>query len=270
MKKFFSIFLLFCLLLCLIFTTVSCSKYSDEFEDGIPKIKFGDTIDKLKQYKNQTVTITGYMSILPIINNSTFYISAVPCSGPADVNYDEGGAMLSDVFAIKTKDAVEETIKPIKIVGTLVFGNYSDSNGYSYSFRIENAEMIELTKDDLPKNFDVYLNLAERNHIIDLFYLIDNIGMVSHYDEMGYDPEAFSELGDIPYIGYEEVEKSLKELNTKKKYNDFLELAKRADTVRLLLNEDLRKNNIDAYENYHDVSESLLEDFYSFVNQFKF
>lgn len=263
MKKILSLLLV----LILMFSLVACSNDEPEKTNEIPRIRFSQSVDELKQYDGQTVKINGFMSLLSPINGSLIYLMNIPFQ--ACPYCLPNTTELSNTIAIKGED-IKFTSLPVEITGTLVFGNFSDSYGYEYTYRIENAKIKELDEKEISEKIKVYYTVAQDDTLGTIYMVIDCIAQVAYYEDVGINPEDFKEYGDIPFDNYADIKKTVEKLNTNGEYDAFLSLLNKTEETRNKVNADLQANNIEAYKSYTTVADELFEAFNEFVNQYEF
>lgn len=263
MKKFLSLLLV----IILIFSLTACSNASENNDDNATKIKFSQTIEDLKKLDGKKVTITGFMSLLSPLNGSLIYLMNIPYqSCPFCI---PNTTTLANTIAVKGEN-IELTALPVKITGTLVFGKFSDSYGYEYDYRIENAQIEKLSEEEVSEQAKVYYTVAQGGYLDEIAFVIDCITQVGYYEEMGIDPKTFSSNGDIPFEIYSTAKSTIEKLNQNGEYDSFLTLLNKTETVRTNINKDLAANNIDAYKSYASVSDELYELFNAFINEYEF
>lgn len=262
MKRILSLLLVF----ILTFSLVACSSNESKTNE-IPQIRFSQTVDELKQYDGQTVKINGFMSLLSPINGSLIYLMNIPFqSCPyCTPNTTE----LANTIAVKGSN-ITFTSLPVEITGTLVFGNFSDSYGYEYSYRIENAQIKELDEKEISEKIKVYYTVAQDDTLGAIYTVIDCIGQVGYYEDIGINPESFKEYGDIPFENYKEIKNSIEKLNTNGEYDTFLALLNKTEEARSKVNKDLQANNIEAYKSYAPIADELFQAFNEFINEYEF
>lgn len=262
MKKIISLFLI----LALVFSLVACSDNSTE-NGEIPKIKFSQSIEELKKYDGKTVKINGFMSLLSPLNGSLIYLMNIPFqSCPFCV---PNTMELSNTIAVKGND-IQFTSLPVEITGTLVFGDFSDSYGYEYDFRIEDAQIKELDEKEISEKTKVYYTVAQDDMLATVFMVIDCIGQVGYYENIGTDPSDFSKYGDIPFDEYDKIKSSIEKLNANGEYDEFLTLLNKTEEARIKLNKDLQAENIEAYASYQEIADELFKMFNEFITKYEF
>lgn len=258
MKRFLSFLLIFTLL----FALCACSN-----DEKATEIHFSQSVKELEQYKGQTVKIKGFMSLLSPMDGSLVYLMNLPFqSCPFCV---PNSTELSNTIAIKGEN-IPFTTLPVEITGTLVFGNFSDSYGYVYNYRIENAKVKELDEKEISEKIKVYYTVVEMQALDDIYIVIDCASQVGYYEEIGINPEDFKNYGAVPFENYEKIKTTIEKLNTNGEYDTFLSLLNKTEDIRNQLNSDLEANNIEAYKSYATIADELFEEFNNFVSQYEF
>lgn len=262
MKRFLSLFLI----IVLVFSMVACSNDNSQNNEAV-KIKFSQTVEELKEYENNIVTINGFISLLSPLDGSLVYLMNLPfqtcpfCVPNTDT--------LSNTIAVDAQK-IEYTTAPVKVTGKLVFGDFTDDYGYQYSYKIIDAEMQILDETEISEKTRVYYTVSEKDYVVDVYNVIEAIFQVAYYDEMNVDPNIFSQFGPIPFERYEEIKSTLEKLNTNKEYNEFIFILNRAEETRVKLNKDLAENNTENYLNYKTAADELFDAFTEFTNKYSF
>lgn len=259
MKRIISIVLICVLTLSL----VGCGNVNKD----ATKIRFSQSIEELKEYDGKTVTLNGFMSMLSPLDGSLIYLMNIPFQSCPFCLPNTN--TLSNTIAVEGKN-IEFTSMPVKITGKLVFGDFVDGYGYQYSYRIENAEIVELNENEVSEKTKVYYTVAQDDYIGDLFLVIDCLWQVAYYAEMGIDPMMLSQHGHIPFDRYEEIKSSLESLNANGEYNSFLNMMDEAENLRVKINNHLSNTEIDAFDDYKADADILYGKFDAFISEYEF
>ena len=261
MKKLLAIICV--IILC--FSLFGCSAEKDSGE--ATKIRFSQSVDELKKYDGQTVSINGFMSLLSPLNETLIYVLNLPFQ--ACPFCEPNTSTLSNTIAVKSEN-IEFTTMPINVTGKLVFGNYSDAYGYEYSYRIEDAKITVLDESEISEKAKVYYTVAKEDYLADIFTVIDCVYQVAYHEQYGINPEDFKEYGAIPFPLYEDAKKTAESLNSSGDYDKFLALLNSAHELCDSVNKDLEANNIEAYKSYQPKVEELNDKFNEFINEYEF
>ncbi len=124
-------------------------------------LHFTNRVKDMQKLDGQEITITGYMSDLATDKNYYFYLVSSP-GNDAPFSGDHSSE-LADTIAVYTKagEKLEHTDSLITVTGTLVFGDFTDSMDYSYTYRIKNASVSPAAEDDLSKNEKKWQRLSQ-------------------------------------------------------------------------------------------------------------
>lgn len=261
MKKLLSFLLIFVLLFSL------CACGTEKEDNSVTTIKFSQTVEDLKKLENKTVEIKGFMSLLSPLNGELIYLLNIPFqSCPFCVPNTN---TLSNTIAVKGKN-IEFTTKPIKITGTLVFGKFSDSYGYEYNYRIENAKITPLNDEEVSKEMKVYYTLSQEGFIEETYMVMTFFDQVAFYESYNLDKTEFDSYGEIPFDKYQTIVDTVNSLNSDGEYNDFLEMVKLVEDVRTRMNKSLTNKDYDSYTTYQKDVDELFTMFYAFINKYEF
>lgn len=262
MKRFLSLFLI----IVLIFSMVACSNEQTD-DGGATKISFSQSVEELKKLDGKTVTINGFMSLLSPLNGSLIYLMNIPYqSCPFCIPNTN---TLANTIAVKGEN-IELTPMPVKITGKLVFGKFSDSYGYEYSYRIQDAKVEVLDEKEISENIKVYYTVAQNGYLDELSFVIDCLVQVSFYKEYEIDPAVFAEYGEIPFEDYASIKATIEKLNTNGEYDDFLTMLDKTEENRININKELVDKNVDNYTKYKEDTNALVELFTEYVTKYEF
>lgn len=261
MKKLLSFLLVFVLILSL------CACGTEKEDTSVTPIKFSQSIEELEKLDEKTVEIKGFMSLLSPLNGELFYLLNIPFqSCPFCIPNTN---TLSNTIAVKGEN-IEFTTEPIKITGTLVFGDFSDSYGYEYNYRIENAKITKLDTSEVSNEMKVYYTLSQEGFIEDTYMTITFFDQVAFYESYNLEANEFDSYGEIPFDNYQTIVDTVKSLNANGEYNDFLEIVELVEDIRLRMNKSLTSKDYESYTTYQKDVDSVFTKFYAFINKYEF
>ena len=167
------------LLACLLLPTVaSCGG-----EKGTRLISFSQahTMKELKKYEGETVSIIGYMSTLSPISGEFMYLMNMPYqSCPFCL---PNTTQLSNTMAIyaKDKNGFEFTDRAIRVTGTMEFGDFEDSFGYQYYYRISDATYEILDVSEMSDSLKLWQSLAASDVIGEIYQMLDYVDFLCRW-----------------------------------------------------------------------------------------
>lgn len=154
MKKLISILLA---LLLILFSFAGCGTAPIKGNT----LRFTNSVKSMQKLDGQEITITGYMSAYETDKNYYFYLVSSPCNtNPFAADHSKKMADTVAVYA-KAGEKFEYTDGLITVTGTLNFGDFTDSMGYTYSYRIKNASFTPAPSDSLSKNEKKWQSLSD-------------------------------------------------------------------------------------------------------------
>ena len=170
-----ALLLLACLLLPMV---ASCSG-----DDSAHLISFAQahTMKELKKYDGETVSIIGYMSTLSPISGEFMYLMNMPYqSCPFCL---PNTTQLSNTMAIyaKDKNGFDFTDRAIRVTGTMEFGDFEDSFGYTYYYRISNATYEILDISEMSDELKLWQQLASSDVIGEIYRLLDYVDFLCRW-----------------------------------------------------------------------------------------
>lgn len=172
-----------CLALLLALTAAVLSGCGAAQEEGASKLSFSQSVDDLEKLNGKPVTLVGYMATLSPLDGSYIYLMNMPYqSCPFCI---PNTTQLANTMAVYAKQGgkFEFTNRPVRINGTLEVGDFTDSYGYQYGYRIADAacEIVDLS--DVSEDYALYQALAEDGVIADIYAMFDYLHFVSQWTE---------------------------------------------------------------------------------------
>ncbi len=190
-----------CLALLLALTAAVLSGCGAAQEEGASKLSFSQSVDDLEKLNGKPVTLVGYMATLSPLDGSYIYLMNMPYqSCPFCI---PNTTQLANTMAVYAKQGgkFEFTNRPVRINGTLEVGDFTDSYGYQYGYRIADAacEIVDLS--DVSEDYALYQALAEDGVIADIYAMFDYLHFISQWTE--YQSSSVTEDGSsVTYYLY--------------------------------------------------------------------
>lgn len=182
-KKALILFLLFSLLIP---TLVGCGGE----EAGEPtklSFKAASGYDYLKTLDGSLVTINGYMATSSPVDGSFIFLMNLPYqSCPFCVPNTNELSNTMEVYP-KKGDKFDYTDRAIKIVGRLEVAEnpdepFKDDYGYTFNYRIVDAEYTVLSAEELSGNFALYQKIADSGVINEIYRMYDYLNFVCKWN----------------------------------------------------------------------------------------
>ena len=149
----------------------------------VTKLNFSDAMEDLRNLDGKTVTLTGYMATLSPMSGEYIYLMNMPYqSCPFCIPNTTQLANTIAVYAA-SGSSFEYTDRPVKIVGKMEIGDYTDEYGYQYSYRIADASCEVVDLSDVSADYALYQSLAEDGVIADIYAMFDYLFFVSQWTE---------------------------------------------------------------------------------------
>lgn len=167
------------------------------------------SLDTLKTLDGKPVTLTGYMATLSPLSGEYIYLMNLPYqSCPFCVPNTQQLANTMAVYAPKGA-SFSYTDRPVRITGRMELGEFSDEYGYSYNYRIVDAELEAVDLSILSADYALYQSLAEDGAIADVNGMFDYLLFICQWTEYqgGYTDESGNRVSYFLYPG--DVENAL-------------------------------------------------------------
>ena len=180
-----------CLLFVIILLCTSFIGCGDDNDGSASTISFSqaNSLDHLVSLDGEKVQIIGYMSTLSPVSGDFMYLMNLPYqSCPFCI---PNTTQLSNTIAVYAKngDEFEFTDRAILVTGTLEFGNFKDSFGYEYAYRIKNADYKVLDTSELSGNTLLWQQLASTDVISDVYAMYDYLNFLTYWPTYTLGPE---------------------------------------------------------------------------------
>lgn len=169
---------LFFALIILCPTIIGCQ---DNGEATMISFSQANSIERLKDLSGKKVGIIGYMSTLSPVSGNYMYLMNLPYqSCPFCI---PNTTQLSNTIAVYARSGKEFdfTDRAIMVTGTLEFGVFEDDFGYSYSYRIKNADYKVLDTSELSGNILLWQQLASTDVISDVYSMYDYLNFLTYW-----------------------------------------------------------------------------------------
>lgn len=255
MKRYISIIL--SLLLFLIILN-GCSGGSKD-KDNSNKIRFKDTmsISKLKQFNDQTVEIIGFLSPASPLDGEYAYLMNMPYQSCVFCVPNTNDLVNTLAIYPKKGEKIKYTDLPVKIVGTLIFDNTTDNNGYSYEYRLIDIVQEKADISGMEKTIRIYTDLIDKGFSTE----VENV-MTSIYKVIR-NKEFFSD-GKIPVIDSSKIKAKFDGLD-EKDYSDILDVVNRLEALVNSINTDVSNKKLDGLMDYDAKAQQLYSEYYNWL-----
>ena len=149
------------------------------------KLSFAESvsIDAIKALDGKPVAITGYMATLSPLSGDYIYLMNLPYqSCPFCVPNTQQLANTMAVYAAKGAK-FNYTDRPVKITGRMELGDFTDEYGYTYNYRIADADYEVVDLSQISSDYAMYQSLAEDGVIADVNGMFDYLLFVCQWTE---------------------------------------------------------------------------------------
>lgn len=157
-------------------------------DDSKPETKLlsfaqATSLSTMKEMDGQQVTIIGYMSTLSPVNGQFMYLMNLPYqSCPFCI---PNTTQLSNTIAVYAEEGQEFkfTDRAIQVVGTLEFGSWTDEFGYTYDYRINNANFTVVDTENMSEELKLWQEIAASNIIADVNALYEYVNFICYWSQ---------------------------------------------------------------------------------------
>lgn len=226
-------------------------------ENGIAEIRFKDMIDvdELRKLDGKSIKMVGFFAQSSPLDGSMVYLMNMPYQNCVYCLPNTNQLMNTMAVYPKAGKKFDFTDLPVEIVGKIKFENITDEMGYSYEYRIVDAEAKIADVEDLSEDVKIYTDLINKgfaDKISNLILLINNINTIEDKGKNIEDAEI------IPESLLSEIDSLFNNLD-KSKYEDILAIV---SDLKILV-QDINKTLISKdYDNMEKFKGKELEIFY--------
>ena len=155
--------------------TAAVTDYPDD--GGNVRLTFAESVEmsRIEQLAGRTVEIIGYMATVSPVSGKYMYLMNLPYqSCPYCVPNTN---QLSNTIAVYAPegDKFEFTDAPINVVGVLETGDFEDEYGYTYNYRIKDAEYTEVNSSEASEKLALWKKMTDSGLASDVYAMIDVI-----------------------------------------------------------------------------------------------
>ena len=198
------------IILCFIFSAclfgslflVSCKDKSG----GSVRLTFADSINisRINELSGQKVEIVGYMATVSPVSGKYIYLMNLPYqSCPYCVPNTQ---QLSNTIAVYAKEGSKFKFYdgPINVTGILETGDFVDEYGYTYSYRIKDAEYSTINSKEASDKLALWERLSNANIASDVYSMFDYLDFEINWPNYtGKDKDGnkfYLYPADVPYF----------------------------------------------------------------------
>lgn len=232
-------------------------------QTGTTEIKFKDMLQvkELKKLDGQKVKITGFIASSSPLDGSMIYLMNLPYQNCVYCIPNTNQLMNTMAVYPKKGKTLEYTDLPVEIVGTLKFEKITDEMGYSYEYRITDAEIkvadVEAMSDDV-KAFTTLVDKGFTNKISDILTEANNI---LYCDEYG---QTYEEMSPISEDLLDELDSMFNGLD-KSKYKEVLDIVDELKVLVSDINSVLESKNYSEMQKYEDMDYDIFYKVYDWL-----
>ena len=169
--------------------TLACGK-DDEENGDVVKLSFKSALsyDYLKSINGKTVTINGYIATSSPVNGSFIFLMNMPYqSCPFCVPNTTELSNTIEVYP-KKGEKFSYTASAVKVTGKLEVAPskdkpFTDPYGYTFNFKIVDAEYTILRSEEMGANFAVWEKFSQSGIIDEIYQMYDYVDFVCKWNE---------------------------------------------------------------------------------------
>ena len=232
-----------------------CSSTKLQEVDGVTELKFKDTIktSELKKIDSKKVSMIGFMSTSTPLNGEYTYLMNMPYQNCAFcVPNTDSLVNTIAVYAPEGK-SFEFTDVPVKVTGTLEFGNTTDSMGYTYEYRIKDAKLEPADISNLEEDIKIYTALINQGFAESMESIFTTLYKTINYEKQEIKEEDLQVLD----ANLTKDIKSMFESLDKSKYEEMISMIDDIDNLTKDINKDIESKNYKNLAKYNDKGNEL-------------
>lgn len=231
--------------------------------DGVTNLKFKDMVgvEQLKKLDNKKVSMSGFMGASSPLDGSYMYLMNIPYQ--TCVFCLPNDKQLTNTMAVYAPEgkSFKFTDIPVKVTGTLVFDNTSDSKGYTYGYRIINAKVEKANIDGMEKQVKIYTGLVDQGFSIKINKDLEKIYQASNYEQLKI-PE--TDVKPIDLTTVKELKAMFNSLN-KADYTDIYSTVEKLEKLHLDINKAIEAKNWAEVKGLNTKGQEVYNEFYRWL-----
>lgn len=226
-------------------------------------LRFKDmvSLEELKQLDGQEITMIGFMATASPLNGEYIYLMNMPYQNCVFCLPNTTQLVNTMPVYAKSGKTITYTDVPVKVTGTLSFGDTTDSVGYSYQYRIINATVEPADVSGLEEDIRIYTTLVDRGFAVDFNTLMEELYKRVNYTLMGYDE---SEVTPIDLEQMEALKDLFDGLN-QSEYFDILETVKALEEAIKEVNETIENKAYEKLTDFNDIGQAIYNAYYEWL-----
>lgn len=140
-------------------------------------------LEELNSLNGQKVSIIGYMAVLSPISGKYLYLMNMPYQNcPFCVPNTQQLANTMAVYAPEGK-TFDFTDQAVEVTGKLVVGDYEDEFGYTYNYRIVDADLRVVDLSELPEKYALWQVIAQDGIVAEVYAMFDYLHLVCQWQD---------------------------------------------------------------------------------------
>lgn len=193
------------------------------------------------------------MSTSTYLNGEYIYLMDMPYQNcPFYVPNTDSLVNTIAVYAPEGK-SFEFTDVPVRVTGTLEFGNTTDSMGYTYEYRIKDAKLEPADISNLEEDIKIYTALINQGFAESMESIFTTL-----YKTINYEKQEIKEE-DLQVVDTDLTKdvKSMFESLDKSKYEEMISMIDDIDNLTKDINKDIESKNYKNLAKYNDKGNEL-------------
>lgn len=249
-------------------SSTSANTNVGQTQAGITEIKFKDmvAVKELKKLDGQEVKITGFMASSSPLDGSMIYLMNLPYQSCVYCVPNTNQLMNTMAVYPKKGKTIEYNDLPVEIVGTLKFENITDEMGYSYQYRIVDAEVNIADVKVMNEEVKAFTALVDRGFTNAVSNILTEANKILYCKEYG---QSYEEMSPIPEEMIAEVDAMFNGLD-KSKYTEILSIVEDLKALVDDINSVLESKNYDEMKNLEDKDYEIFYDVYEWLMKAEF
>ena len=244
-------------LISAIVMVISLSGCSNKLQevDGVTELKFKDTIktSQLKKIDSKKVSMIGFMSTSTPLNGEYTYLMNMPYQNCAFCVPNTDSLVNTMAVYPKEGESFEFTDVPVKVTGTLVFEDTTDSMGYTYEYKIEDATLQVADVSGLEEDIKIYTDLINQGFAESMENVFTTLYNTINYKEQ----EIKEEYLEVIDTNLTKDVKDMFENLDKSKYEEMISLTDSIDDLIVNINSGIESKDYSKFEEYNKKGNEL-------------
>jgi hypothetical protein len=240
-----------------------CGTSTSNGASGVTEIKFKDmpTFAELEKLDGKKVSLTGFMATISPLQGLSVYLINMPYQNCPFCKPNSTELVNTMAVYAPENKPFDFTDIPVTMTGILELGDFSDELGYSYKYRIVDAEATPADISGYEDEIKLYTALVDQGFALQFNAVLNELYSTIDYETAGTDPAT---LKPIDTAKIDELEAMFNTLE-KDDYKEVVTALAKLDGVVTEVNKAIESKKNDKLALHMPNAEDAYNQFYAWL-----